>query len=136
MKLPSFRRIFKTDYTQEFQNLVEKMAISINYGFEVLYDALNKKISLNDNIYCTVKDIEITVDINGVPKTTTAFSLDINAKIIGIVVLSANNLTNSAIYPSSGVFINFSQNNTNIIIDHITGLQADNNYRLKLVAFG
>lgn len=136
MKLPTFRRIFKTDYSSEFQNLVEKLSVSINYGLEVLYDVLNKKVSLSDNIYCTVKDVELSVDSLGVPKTTSAFSLDINAKIIGVMCISANNLTNTTIYPSSGVFVNFTQNNTNIIIDHVTGLQADSNYRLKLVAFG
>ena len=49
MKLPLFRRLFKTDFKQEFQELVDQLSVSINVGIENLYDALNRKLSLRDN---------------------------------------------------------------------------------------
>ena len=50
MKLPSFRRILEQDYKPDDQDLVKTLASSLNYGIEVLYDALNGKLTFRDNI--------------------------------------------------------------------------------------
>jgi len=55
MKLPNFKRIFKSDYKTEFHSLIEPLSFSINNGIEVLYQTLNKAVSLKDNVACTVK---------------------------------------------------------------------------------
>lgn len=135
MRLPLFKRIFKSDYTPEQQGLIEKLSSSINIGMELIYDALNKKLTLIDNIASTVRDVVITSNVSGVPLTTTQFSLDLTTQVMGVQVIRAENLTNSSIYPSSGVFITYSQSGNNIIINHITGLQANNQYRLKVIAW-
>lgn len=134
--MPSFKRLFKGDYDSEEQGLIDKLSSSLNYGIEVLYDALNRKLTLRDNISCTVKDVEVTVNSSGIPNSSTTFSMDITNKIDGLMVIRAENLTNSNTYPSGGVFVTFSQNNTTVTIIHVTGLQANNNYRLRIVAFG
>ncbi len=136
MKLPNFKRLFKADFKTEYQELIEKLAFSINDGFSSVYEALNKKISLQDNIQCTVKDLEVTVDSNGVPKNTTSMTIETTGRVLGTTVLKAENQVNSSVYPSGAVFINFTQSDKTIIITHITGLQADNKYLIKVVAFG
>jgi hypothetical protein len=65
MKLPSFKRLFENDFDSSERNLVAKLALSLNQGIENLYLALSKRISLRDNIQCTVKDVQVTVDSNG-----------------------------------------------------------------------
>jgi len=135
-KLPSFRRIFKTDFQAEFQNMIETLSNNLNNGIEVLYDALNKKISLRDNIQCDVKDIEVTVSSTGIPKIATSFLLTNITKAEGLSVIRAMNLDNSSGFPTNGVFITFTQSTNNIIINHITGLVSDNRYSLRVVAFG
>lgn len=136
MKLPSFRRIFKTDFAQEFQNLVDQLSVSINVGIENLYDALNRKLTLRDNMLCTVKEIDVTVDPTGAPTNTTSFPLDISGRIDGVIVLSAINLTTTGMYPSYGVFISWTQTQNGILINNITGLQSGQKYRIRVVAFG
>lgn len=136
MKLPSFRRLYKTDFAQEFQALVDQLSVSINIGIENMYDVLNRKLTLRDNMLCTVKEIDVTVDPARAPTTTTSFPLDISGRIDGVVVLSAVNLTTTGMYPSSGVFISWTQTQNGVLINNITGLQNGQKYRLRVVAFG
>lgn len=136
MKLPSFRRIITTDFEQEYQKLVESIGSTINDSFNIIYSALNKRLTLNDNIMCTVKEINVTVDSSGNPTAASTFSLDVqNTQIIGISVLRAENLTNSAVFPTNAPFISYAQTGNVIRINNITGLQANNLYRIKLVAY-
>ena len=68
MKLKSFRRIITQDFDKEYQKLIEQISSPINNAFNELYFTLNGRVSLQDNVYCTVKDLDITVDSNGNPK--------------------------------------------------------------------
>jgi hypothetical protein len=136
MKLPNFKRILSTDFQDEYKGLVNKLAVSINDGLESVYNALNKRLTLKDNIQCTVKSVQISVNSNGIPSTTTTFQVDVpNTKVEGCMVISAINQTNPGTYPTAGVFVSFTQLENNIRIDHVTGLQANASYSLKIVAF-
>lgn len=136
MKLPLYRRIFKNDYSEEYQDLVEKMAVSINNGFDTLFELSNKKVSLKDNVDCTVKTLGLAVDSNGIPTTPTAFNLDTTSRISGINVLKVDNLTNSQVFPTGAPFISFSQTDRGITINHITGLQPNYQWQINVVAYG
>lgn len=135
MKLPNFRRILKTDYAEEYRELIEGLSFSLNNGIEVLYQAFNKSVSLRDNIACTVKELDVIVDSNGAPKSKLSFPLDTANRILGVTVLNVINTKNPLILPTSGVFVYFIQENRNLIINSIKGLPADQSFRLTLVAF-
>jgi len=135
MKLPSFKRLFSSDFPEEFKSLVEQFGSSLNYGIEVLYQALNKEITLRDNIKCTVRDITVTVNASGIPTTPISFKLDTMGKVEGVIVISAQNLVNSTTYPISGILITGQQVNSLFQVSHITGLQANQPYTLRAVAF-
>lgn len=135
MKLPTFKRLNKTDYEKDFQGLIETLSFSINNGIEVIYQALNKSLNLNDNVACTVKQFAVEVKEDGTPKTATTFTLDTNNRILGIMVLNATNQNNASIYPTSTPFISFSQSGKTITINNIKGLQSGQKYLLTLVAF-
>lgn len=136
MKLPNFKRIYKSDFPKEFEQFIETLGFILNTAIEQIYQGFNKNITITENIKCSVKDVLITVDANGNPASATKMDLDIIGKISVVVVGKADNLTNSAVYPSSGVFISWIQSGKTIIINNVTGLQPNNNYRLKVVAFG
>lgn len=136
MKLQNFKRIIKSDYEPDDQDLVEDLSYTINHGFEIVYDALNKKLTFGDNFNSTEKEFQVEVDSTGKPKNTTSFSLDVNTRITGTQVTRADNLTNSNVYPTSMPFITFTQNGTNIIVVNVSGLQANNQYRLRVIAYG
>ena len=136
MKLPSFKRILKNDYAKQYQDLVEKLAYSINYGIEVINDALNHNVSLGDNIKCTVKDLTLQVNSSGSPVTPINFPVSFSGRVVGLSVLNVINSTNSAGYPTSWPGISFTQTQTGISINNITGLQPNNTYILTVVAWG
>jgi len=136
MLLPSFKRLYKGDYEATYQKLVDQLAVSLNIGLESLYSALSKNVSLKDNIRCTVKDLTITVNASGTPTSSTQFALDIPGQIIGTQVIYAINTTNSAVYPTGGIFISFTQTSTGILISNITGLPANQAFTIRVVAYG
>lgn len=135
MKLPSFRRLIKSDYKEEYQGLIETLSFSLNNGIEVLYQTLNKAVSLRDNVACTVKDIDVQVDSNGIPVGSLRFSLDNTNRILGLFVLNAINTKNPSVLPTSGVFVSFSQENKTVIINNIKGLPSNQPFTLTIVAF-
>ena len=135
MKLPSFRRIIKNDYDEKYQTLVETLSVSINYGIDSVYEALNKKISLKYNMLATTKDVTVQVDSSGKPVQTAGFKLDFSNKVAGVFVGKADNITNSNSYPNS-VFVNWTQNGDFLQINNISGLESGSTYKLRIIAFG
>lgn len=135
MRLPNFKRLFTNDFEEQFKSLINQLSVSINIGFENLYQALNNNISLKDNVACTVKTLTVNLVSGGTPKTPTSFQLDKAGTVLGLTVLRAVNLTNSSVYPTSGVFISWTQTNNGVLINNITGLQTNQNYQLTIVAY-
>jgi hypothetical protein len=135
MKLPNFRRIYKTDYKEEFQDLVEQLSVTLNNGFESLYNALSGNLSLKDNISCTLKSIQVTVDANGTPNPAVTIALDKKTAVQGLSVLKIDNLTNATSYTAGGVTVNFSITDSGVKFDNIRGLIPLNNYQMKVVIF-
>lgn len=135
MRLPSFKRIWATDFPKEFQKSADILGSLLNYGIEILYTTLSNNITLQDNIKCTVKDIIVTVDVNGTPVQTTQLRLNQTGKLEGLTVLNAVNSTDNTIFPSSCPFLSWSQNDTVVTITNIKGLQANNIYTLHVVGF-
>ena len=134
MKLPSFRRLNTTDYPAEYKDLIDTLSVSINYGFEVIYSVLNGKATISDNTASFIKEVEVEVDSTGKPKTKAGFKLEGTGRIEGLQVIRVDNLTNSTIYPTSGVLISFTETTTDITFNNITGLPANNTFKLKIMA--
>lgn len=135
MKLPSFRRLFTSDYPKQFQSLVDTLSVSLNNGIEVLYEALNNALTLEDNINCTVKNITVTTDANGKLTQNAAFTLNNTNKVDVIFVGLATNTTNSNHFPIATPFITGAQNGNVFNITNISGLQAGEQYNLRVVVF-
>lgn len=135
MKLPSFRRLFKQDFEQQFQGFVDQLSPTVNTGTEILYDALNKKLNFRDNFQSTVKDITVEIDGSGKPKSATTINFDsgVTGRVDGVFVTVATNLTNSSTYPTGAPFVTFTPTENGISINHIAGLQPNNKYTLRLV---
>lgn len=129
-KLASYRRIITNDFKDpEQKKLIEQLSLPINYSFNELYFAANGRLGLKDNIYCTVKDVQIEKGIG------SSFNLDKPGVVLGCTVISAINMTNSAVYPTSQPFVSFVQNGDSVIINNISGLQADQLWVIKIVAW-
>jgi len=134
MRLPSFRRVFSTDFESEYKGLLDKLSGTINTGIETLYDALNNKLTFKDNFAATVAEFNVTVDSNGTPTGTSSFRLSNSLKVEGLLVISAVDVANSALYPPGAVMVNGTPSNNSFIINNIRGLTAGRQYRIKVIA--
>ena len=132
-KLPNFKRLYEQDYPTEYHELVRTLASSLNYGIEVLYDLLNGKLTFKDNIASTIKELDVQVDANGKPTSSTVIKKSTTDRIEGLLVIKAENLSNSTVYPTGAVFISYTETDQQIIINNIKGLQANSLYRVKVL---
>lgn len=135
-KLAPFKRIFKGDFDKQYDGLMETLGFILNRSLEALYQALSNDLTLTDNVKCTVKDVLVSVNSNGIPLVETRMDLTIQGKIRLVQVGGQKNQTNPTTYPTSGVSITWTQSGKSIIFNHITGLQANDVYRLNVVAYG
>lgn len=136
MRLPGFKRLNKSDFSEEYKDLIETLSVSLNVGIETLHTALNKQLTFRDNIKSTVKEIEVNVNSSGIPKVQTIFNVDIAGQIDGLWVIRSENLTSPTVYPSSGVHISYTQSNNLITVNHVAGLPSDNRFKLKVLIIG
>jgi hypothetical protein len=134
MKLPGFRRLFTQDFPSDYKDLIDKLSTTLNNGIEFLYTLGNKNITLGDNVSCTVKDITVSVDSNGTPRTSTSFILDEAVKtrqVIGLNILNIQNTTNSSNLPSYQPYVGWSQSGGAVIINKINGLPPSDTFLIK-----
>jgi hypothetical protein len=134
-KLPNYKRIITSDFEKEDQEMIEQLGRSVNDAFNQVYFTLNGRVDLTNNLFCTVRVVDVVVDSNGIPVSRTTVSLNNTQPVIGCIVLQATNQTNTAIYPSGAPFVSFTQLDQALLINHITGLQPNNRYTLRIVAF-
>lgn len=136
MLLEKFKRILRTDYEAQFQQLIDKLAYALNNTVEQIITTLTNNVSLKDNMFCTLKVMTVIVDSSGNPTTATQFPMVNITKAIGVICINAVNQTNSTSYGTTGITVNWSQAGTAIILNNITGLIPSNTYQMTFVAFG
>lgn len=135
MKLANFRRLISTDFEVDDQKLVEKLGASLNDGIDGLYFVLNNRLTFEDNFLATVKEVEITTGVNGVPVNRTSITLNNTSPVKGTLILAVTNKSNAANLLTGAPFMSFTQSGTSLFIDQITGLQPNNRYIIRFIAF-
>lgn len=133
-KLSSYRRIIRSDYPEEFQPLIEQLSVSVNNGFDTLFNAVNGKLNFSENIASTITEVRISVDADGNPLQRVQFK--VNEKITnveGILVLKITGYNNSNLYAKSGLAISYIYSNGVVTINNIKGLEANQIYLVKLL---
>ena len=134
-KLQSYKRIISSDYNSDDRELVDQLAGSLNTVIDDHQYTLNGKVSLKDNIYCTVKDIDLNIDANGGAGGTRFTVNNPQVPVLGISVIRADNLSNSSIYPTGQPFVSFTQLESSIMINNISGLPPGSRWRIRIIAW-
>lgn len=133
-KLSSYRRIVKNDYPDEYKALVDQLSVSINNGFDTLFNALNGKLNFYENIASTIAEFKITVNADGNPIQKTQFKLSNNqTNVEGILVLRAVGSNDPNLLPTSGIAVSYTASSGIITINNIKGLQENKSYLIKLL---
>lgn len=140
MKLPTFRRVFSSDYNTQYKQLLDALSGTINTGIEVLYNVLNNNVSLSDNIACTVGTFTVKVNSDGsLPSTqgtVATVKLNNTQTVQGVVVLNVTDTsTTGSSAPAGAVMVSYSVSGQTLNITSVTGLIASHSYNIKVVAF-
>lgn len=130
-RLNNVQRILPKEFPEEDRQTVEMLAGILNYFMTQTTDIINGRLDY-ENINKEIVTFEVTVDANGKPIQTLNFTA--NSGVVGGTVINAQNLTNTAVFPTSQPFVSFNalQQNKLYRVNNITGLQANNKYRITL----
>lgn len=134
MRINNFKRIIKEDYSEEDQELIDKLAFSINPLMEQLSNVFNKGIDF-ENLNQQVVTFEVELS-SGKPKAATQLSVSLRTKPIGLVVIRAENLSLNGTFPTAAPFITYGISNNNLVVNHVAGIPDNTRYRLTAIVYG
>lgn len=132
MKIDSPKRLNVEDFKDSEKELVEKIGVCYNSFVENVYNALNKNITITDNLSQEIKIINnVKVDINGNPIFSISFKHNLSSRSLGIQVIRTlgNTLT------TSQPFINYIEENKIIKVNNIKGLVDNAIYTLVIIIY-
>jgi hypothetical protein len=135
MRFDGFQQLKREDFEEKDKSLIDKLAGIINPVLTQLEQGLNKSLDF-DNFRQEIKEVIVTVDATGEPTTQTQFKNGLLTKVRGTDVIRAENLTTSTSFPTAQPFISFSENNKIVTITNVSGLQANNKYKLTVITYG
>jgi hypothetical protein len=135
-QIPQFKRIVVENFPKENQELVSKLAYSINVFANNMTSALTNNLSIQDNLNIKLKTFVATVDSSGNITGNSVIKTDLDHNCLGVSVIKATNLTTVTHYPTGTPFISFSETQDGFItIGNITNLTAGEPYQLQLLLF-
>ncbi len=135
MKINNINQIRSEDYDSDYNDLVDQLAETLNPFMQEVFELADGRIDFENRVE-NIKTIQITVDDNGTPVLNDKIATENTNGVRGIQVVSAFNLTNATIYPTSQPFISYTILAGGFVrVNNITGLQANNKYQLNLVIY-
>lgn len=130
------KKISKEDFEEEYQELIDRLAFPLNSFMEQTRNALDGNLDFN-NINQEVVSLDISVDVNGIPKIITKYASNLNTRVIGHQVIAAVSVNNpTTVFATNQPFINFIQNANLVTINKVTGLPVDERFRLTVISVG
>jgi hypothetical protein len=132
-KIPSVIRL--EDYDEKDRAVVEKIAASVNPFMEDVYRQLNGALN-TDNMTRQITVIDVKMNASGQVVNRPQIKLNLKARLVGLNVIAAQNMTNATTYPTGTPFVSYSIVDGLVTIANITGLQASSKYRLTVEIIG
>lgn len=135
-KIASFKRIITEDFESKDQNLISKLAFSINAFADDVANLVNKNLSFDDNLNITTKTITIAVNALGIPTSTTQLKTGLLRGTTGSQVIKVVNKTlGSNAAPTATPFITYTENSGVITITNITNLTANIQFAITIILY-
>lgn len=133
-KIPDLRRITIEEFAPEQRETVEKLSIILNHFMEETIAALDNNLDIA-NLNRDIKDFNVIVDSNGIPKSETLIKTKIKTSIKGLNIIKVSNLSDSS-FLVGAPFIEWVVKNSLLKVTHITGLTANKQYNLQIELIG
>lgn len=125
-----------SNFPEDAQETISVLASIYNPMIDALDQILNGNVDF-ENLNQVLFQIDVTVDSTGKPVTGTKVNLgSAKSQPSGMQVVRAQNLTSATTYPSAQPFISYTPAGNGLVnFNNISGLQANNKYRLTVVAY-
>lgn len=134
MRIDNVNQIRSEDYPEEYEDLLDQLGETINPFMQQVQELSDGRVDFPNRVE-VLRTIEITVDSNGNPVLNNRINAE-KTGVRGISVIRAINLTNNTVFPTSHPFVSFTPVGGDIIqINNITGLPANQRFRLTLVIY-
>lgn len=131
MKLNNVTEIRSEDFENDFKQLASQLGNILNPFMQQVVEIMDGRIDFENRVENFIQ-VEFTLDANGIPLETNKINTG-KSNIRGFQVVSAFNLTNNTVFPTSQPFINYTPlGGTLVQINKITGLPAGNKFRLNI----
>ena len=133
-KITSSKRLNKDEFPDEYQDLVDTLAFTVNPFFEQIYGAFTNGLTFKDNFYGQSITITTKVDAQGRPvNNQVKYTLKSRPQTI-IVLNVVNNTDNAGL--TGAPYVGFSLNGDVLTLNYITGLISGKDYTLSLFVLG
>jgi hypothetical protein len=133
LEIPS--KIRAENFKEEDRDVASKIGAIYNLFADELYSLLNKGLGY-DNLNRQIVTINVVIDASSKIVNPPAVKLNLIGGVKGIVCIGAICTSNNLLYPTSTPFISGTVNNNTLIIQNVTGLQANSQYSLTLELIG
>ncbi|MBK7497365.1 MAG: hypothetical protein IPI28_18920 [Candidatus Omnitrophica bacterium] len=131
MKLPTYKRISREDIA-EAPDWIGRLIYPINQVFETVYSTLNRNITFADNILSFQKSVQFTTKATyssgGWDEISFPIPDTFRVKVSGVLMLSGRPTDDSLITSTNIGAVIWSENNRNVLINFIGGLQDSKEY--------
>jgi hypothetical protein len=134
VELPSIKRILRED-VKEAPSWVNGLIDPLNGFMETVYQALNRNLTLTENVASFVKELTYTtISTYPTDQDIMKFQNSLKVKPTGVMLMQAYDKV-TFLPPTGPVYIPWTYDGTQIIIRPITGLAADKTYIIRLAVF-
>ena len=136
MKLNNANQIKSEDYDSDYSDLIDQLAETLNPFMQEVVELNDDRIDFENRVE-VLKIFDITVDSAGKPILNDKIATGKGTLgIRGMQVISSFNLTNTAGFPTGQPYISYTVLAGGFArIDNITGLLANNKYKLTVIIY-
>lgn len=126
------------DYPKESRETISILSETLNSFMNDVINAVNGNINF-DNLNMEYTSFKVFTDANGNPvteggtATTPQIRLGRSAKVVGVHVINATNLSTTTNYPTASPFISYTTTSNVMKINNIKGLQANEKHQLTIL---
>ena len=132
MRLPTLKRVLKED-VKGAPSWANPLLNTLNSFMETVYQGFNKNITFSENIGCSIRQITYNTP-STYPTGVEPIRLEARLKVkaTGVLLMQIYDRTNYT-PPDGPVYIPWTEDNGEIVLGTITGLDASKSYILRLL---
>lgn len=134
-RVPDIKRIQKSDFDEEYQEMIDKLAFPINSFFEQTRSLADKNIDFK-NLNQEIIKIDVLVDAGGIPIIEAKYRSTLKTTVQGHSCINAVNISGTPGYVTGTPFLTFLQNGNIVTILHIAGVPANTKFQLIVISIG